>query len=902
MPRGDEDDYDFSAPPLSRKHRPLPPPSLGPRAASSGSGGLATPIPTPSTSSVTRPMTAVSGAGYGAGDGGGGRRPASASSMAGGDPHHPAAFSSSLAASSAAALHYPGASSHPPTTGGGDKASTAILVAKQDDSPEAMARTMERQVHALLEASALAAKAGHMSVALDKAKEAQRKERALGRAREQYGFADTVNGELTYAVALHLGSTYERSGMGDEALQVYQGLVKQRAALPPVAGWVRLNMGNVHYRQQRYAQAVKMYRMALDQIPASTHKATRLKVYRNLGHAFVRLGQLPEAVQAYEMVVLNPSHHPEGGVSGGGEAGATSGLQASQGGGGPHGPGSSGSNVLAQSSAFFSSSSFGLTSPHVVVFGDYFHTAFNLLLCYYALGQTDKMKRAFVKMVSTISSPSGLEEEEEEEEEEDAADPDTDENEAGRRAAEDLRENAAPASDLREEMRRRRKEAAHYLLQAAKLIAPVLDAKGDWNAGYCWVVEALRRGNHDELSSQMELERGLAFLRDKQFDTAVDVLKTFEKKDPKVKALAATNLSFIYYLEGDLAQAEAYADVAIRHNRYHATALVNKANCLFQRGEVHKAKALYLEAVGVEADCLEAIFNLGLANLHLGLLNESQQAYEKLHTLIPSCPEVLYQLGHLAEAQGQLPQAIKWFQVLLLGLNSHRGGKSGGGTLADTLSSSASSSGASSSLVAPSPAGGKGGNKPSSSSSHAAAVTVDDGLLTRLGRLYHQEGNDAQALHYFLESDRVNPYNVEALSWLGVWHVRQEEYDDALRYFSRAARLQPHEPQWGLMQASCHRRIGDFVRALEMYQRIHAEHPEDADCLRYLVTLCRDLGRPWEGYQQRLLQLEQRSSGDPQHGLLGLPPPPVGESGAGRRKKKKAAWDIGDVDVGSLLI
>ncbi|EKU21161.1 intraflagellar transport 88-like protein, partial [Nannochloropsis gaditana CCMP526] len=120
------------------------------------------------------------------------------------------------------------------------------------------------------------------------AKEAQKKERALTRARESSNLVDAMNGELTYAVALHLGSMYEGNGMEDEALHVYRGLLEQRALLPPVAGWARLNMGNVYYRKGRYAEAIKMYRMTLDQIPSTSHKAMRLKVYRNIGYAFVR--------------------------------------------------------------------------------------------------------------------------------------------------------------------------------------------------------------------------------------------------------------------------------------------------------------------------------------------------------------------------------------------------------------------------------------------------------------------------------------------------------------------------------------------------------------------------------------------------------------------------------------
>ncbi len=40
-------------------------------------------------------------------------------------------------------------------------------------------------------------------------------------------------------------------------------------------------------------------------------------------------------------------------------------------------------------------------------------------------------------------------------------------------------------------------------------------------------------------------------------------------------------------------------------------ALPSSGNCLNLNGDKEKAKELYLEAIGVEADCIEAIYNLG---------------------------------------------------------------------------------------------------------------------------------------------------------------------------------------------------------------------------------------------------------------------------------------------------
>jgi hypothetical protein len=43
-------------------------------------------------------------------------------------------------------------------------------------------------------------------------------------------------------------------------------------------------------------------------------------------------------------------------------------------------------------------------------------------------------------------------------------------------------------------------------------------------------------------------------------------------------------------------------------------------NCLNLNGEKEKAKELYLEAIGVEADCVEAIYNLGAQRVRCGVL------------------------------------------------------------------------------------------------------------------------------------------------------------------------------------------------------------------------------------------------------------------------------------------
>ena len=49
-------------------------------------------------------------------------------------------------------------------------------------------------------------------------------------------------------------------------------------------------MGNIYFEQHKYPSAIKMYRMALDQVPL-TSRSVRSKILRNIGVAFMRVGQ-----------------------------------------------------------------------------------------------------------------------------------------------------------------------------------------------------------------------------------------------------------------------------------------------------------------------------------------------------------------------------------------------------------------------------------------------------------------------------------------------------------------------------------------------------------------------------------------------------------------------------------
>lgn len=452
----------------------------------------------------------------------------------------------------------------------------------------------------------------------------------------------------------------------------------------PQSGRLRVNMGNIYYDQKKYPQAIKMYRMALDQIP-STGKELRYRIFRNIGNSFVKLGQFQDAIESYDSVMQG--------------------------------------------------------TPDI-------QTAFNLMLCLYARGDKEKMKRHFVKMLS-IPIPGMTEEEEE-------------------KHSEEVDHSKEQVDSLKTELMKKVEYTNERILTAARLIAPVIDEKDDWEAGYKWIVEQLRQ-DYESVCSKFEIDMSMMYMKKRRFDDAITVLKAFERKDVQLRAIASTNLSFIYFLEGEYQQAEKQADVAIKSDHYNAKALVNKGNCLYMAGEFSGAREMYLEAVGIEADCVEAIYNLGLVNLKLNNLRESKSAFDKLHTSLPTMPEALFQLGSIYE-KGSTPEewenAAKTFQMLL--------------------------------------------NK----------VPGDPNLCCKLGQIYEKLQDDNTACHWHTEAHRYFPVNLNVTSWLGVWYVKREMYEQAIEYFERAALVQPSEVKWQLMVTSCYRRLGDFYKALELYQKV----------------------------------------------------------------------------------
>lgn len=110
------------------------------------------------------------------------------------------------------------------------KSMGSSLQTRDESTPEAKIKQMEKKINDLLEESVFAALRKEYSLGLEKAKECVQKERALSRMKDQSGLTETIapNSDLTFAVLFNLAIQYTNADMYSEAINTYQSIIKNR--------------------------------------------------------------------------------------------------------------------------------------------------------------------------------------------------------------------------------------------------------------------------------------------------------------------------------------------------------------------------------------------------------------------------------------------------------------------------------------------------------------------------------------------------------------------------------------------------------------------------------------------------------------------------------------------------
>lgn len=162
-------------------------------------------------------------------------------------------------------------------------------------------------------------------------------------------------------------------------------------------------------------------------------------------------------------------------------------------------------------------------------------------------------------------------------------------------------------------------------------------------------------------------------------------------------------------------------------------------------------------------------------------------------------------------------------------------------------------------------------------------VPTDVFILARLGEMLDEKGDKSQAYQYYSDSYRYHPSNISVVSWLGYYYAECDVHEKAVIFFERAVLIEPRGLKWQMMVSNCYRRSGNYQRAYEFYKKIHERFPEDAECLRQIITICIDLGKK-EGveYAAKLAAIEGPRLGTGQSGQKESAKDPVAAYKMGR--------------------
>ncbi len=545
-------------------------------------------------------------------------------------------------------------------------------------------RHLSKEINKIIEESSFLLRDGQHYHALQKAQVAVKKDKNLTKFINDHSLSQQHGQSLTFATWFHLAKVYEQNGKSANAITTYETLVRQKRFRSCVAQ-IRVSMGNLYNVQGDYVEAIRMYRMALDQT-SRNEKELKRKIMLSIGNAFVKLGKISDAIKSFEDAV-------------------------------------------------------GLKSDSI--------SFFNLVSLYVKLADEEKSKQTLFRMISATKKVNFNKEEEEK----------GDEN---------------VFSETFDDCTEVEYNDIVLLHDAARLVAKMCNEDG-WVENYLWVHDQLHQ-KFPQLACRIEIERSVEHLKRGEFRAAVKIFKSYEDEELESKAMVATNLSFIYFHEGNYSTADEYADLALNSNKYNPNALVNKGNCLFIQEDFERAREFYLEAIAIKSTCFEAIYNISLANLRLEQNEEAMQSLVKLHTVSSNDPHVLYQVANLYEEMDDVKMAKKWFNVL------------------------------------------------------CAALPTDPGVLSRLGQLLLRTDDQSQCFHYHLESFRCYPSNIDVIGWLAIWFVKHEMFEKSVHFFQRASKIQPKEVKWKVMIATCYRKMGRLRKAFASYQMILRDYPENVEC------------------------------------------------------------------------
>lgn len=584
---------------------------------------------------------------------------------------------------------------------------TITLDANKQESTEEKYKNMENKILQLLEESILESTGTkqNLSAALNKAKEASSLDRTLLRLRDQSGNSSYHNFDITFAVLFNMANIYSKNRMYAEALNTYSMMTKNK--MFPNVNRLKVNMGNIYFQLGLFSKAIKMYRMALDQVP-SNQKELRLKISHNIGILFIKMGHYSDAATSFEFIMSE-------------RADIKSGL--------------------------------------------------HLVLSYYALGDVDKIKRSFQHMLDVQN------------------DFDDDNkianiimNTTYHYIIDHLKNDSLFVLENKQ-----KSLAKKNILMSANLISSIIEE--NFNDGYTWCVENIKNSNHSSLTIELELNKAVMYLKQRDIYQAIETLKYYEKKEPAIAANAVISLTFIYIKMKDIENASKYAGLSRDIDSYNPASFNNSGVCEMLKEDYNRAAKYFEAALDIDPTGFEALYNLGLVHKKMGDFETSLGYFRKVFATLSNNhhPHIIYQLGSLYELINDTSGAIEWYTQLLGLLNT------------------------------------------------------DPSVFRKIANLYETDGDHQQAFQYQNEAYQAYPANLQTINWIGTHFIDLQVAENAIMFYEKGVLATPNSPNFLIRIANCFRRIGNSQKALLLFQDIVKQFPENIQGYRGLLHLAQTL-------------------------------------------------------------
>ncbi|XP_017853808.1 intraflagellar transport protein 88 homolog [Drosophila busckii] len=557
----------------------------------------------------------------------------------------------------------------------------------------------------------------------------------------------------------------------------------------PHVNQLKLNMGNIYLKMGMHKKAIKMYRMALDSVP-NTQKQLRLKITENIGVLFVRMAQYADAASSFEFIMSE-------------RADIRSGI--------------------------------------------------HLVLCYYALGDVEKIKSSFRQLcdVQSMETERDLENENniirlqqqadqtgQSDMEPGAAEVAIIDAEAGSsyvqrnepaQSSANVKDSqryvlqALKTDELAQYTKQRRNAEKRSINMIVDLISPLIEE--NYNDGYNWCIEVIKTSNLCWLANELELNKALVYLRQNDVNQAIETLQMYDRKsEGSMTASALTNLSFIYINLGNLEMAthclNQLQELGLQTN---TLALVNAGVVDILQQNFSSARERLLRALQLEPAHFEANYNLGLLALQQQDFELAEEQFE------------------LLKAQLMVPHSVQHSHVYY--------------QLAKLQERRLSSGGAFKSSASP------GALQGYLQVLGISAADIDSRLFEKVGSMYEQLQDHQQANQYYNEAYRINMSDINIASSIGSYYIKLQATEKALYYYERAVLANPNDANLMLRIASCFR--NSYLppkQYLGMFEKIYARFPDNPTCVRALMQVTKSLGMSelHERYGQEYARLQKQ--------------------------------------------